>query len=190
MKTPADVPLGAGIPKGIRLSRKGFKTFDGTLTQADVRRGSVSYSLVAEAPALIKIQAAAAYPFEILLENRVISAMAPEHQDVQVPAQQRVRLRAPDVLLDDQVVVDAIRKTIPVPGLGYVSFSGPREDCLVLHDGKPLVTRSGTEPYPPFTSNPIAAGLRTFEFKCADGTRLQPRPVEVKAGETVPVRVQ
>src|SRR5207249_7232429 len=115
-------------PHRLRLSKRGFQPMDTRLAAADVQKGSLSYTLTAAevVPAAVQIAVTATGPYEFAIFDggRVVSPASTSHQ-LNVPAGKKLRLVAPDYLLNETVTVDSTpdrRAEFQVPALAKVTI--------------------------------------------------------------------
>ncbi|MBY0492712.1 MAG: protein kinase [Cyanobacteria bacterium] len=115
--------------------------------------------------ATVAVTMSAAYEFEVLDGNRVISASATSHE---LPLQangKTLRVRAESVFLDQPVRVDGgaeNRFDYTAPGLGRIVIRAARGDCKAMIGKKDL----GYGPWQPI---PAAAGEHQVDLVCPDG---------------------
>jgi serine/threonine-protein kinase len=178
---PGETPLtltleaGAPLPSELVVEKRGYDAARVAVTEAAVAAGRLAVPLQ---PAVVRVRVTTAgpYPFEVVDGTRIVSPLAEAHT-LTLPEGRQLRLRAPDVFLDQRVVVrggssGAMR--IAVPGLGSISVRAVVENCSMRIDG------IRADP-PPVHQKPLVAGDHTVELMCADGEVRRQR-VEVRDG--------
>jgi serine/threonine-protein kinase len=174
--TPASVLIGGAGPHRMRLSKRGYQSFDARLADADLKKGAVSYTLppaeaAAPAPppvataAAITLSATGPYPFEIYDGTKVVSAASQSHE-LKMPVGRKLRLVAAAYSLNQPVTVEAAadrRMAIQAPGLGKLTIRTTLETCRFKIGDRDLGNV-------PINNVPIAAGQYTIDLvSCRDG---------------------
>ena len=122
----------------------------------------------------------AAYDFEVLDGNRVISAAAKSH-DLPLQANGKtLRVRAESVFLDQQIKIDGgseNRFEYTAPGLGMIDIRAVRGDCKAMIGKVDLG-------YGPWKPVPSAVGDHQVDLVCPDGQNPFTR-VTVTQGRTI-----
>jgi hypothetical protein len=169
------------VPSAIELSLKGYQTFKGNLTEADLKSGAREFRLLREA-APVKLSVSGPYPFELRQGSSVISSAATQHNVTVKPGGGAVTARNGDYFLDMPIAVDFMRGSAEatVPVLGTLTILAADETCTILVDGHDLG-------YPPISKKPVAAGAHTVVLRCSGGKE-DSRKVTVTSGATAEVR--
>ena len=184
LTTPAELSIGSPPPKRIRLTKKGFQSVDGAVTNDVLKAGAVSYRLTPAEVATVKVSVAGTYAFEVIdgTTKRVLSAAASSHE-LSVAPPRVLRLRAPEYLLDYPVKVDVgSGRTMEVqaPDLGKISIRSAMELCQVSLNGHELGL--------PTVNAQLAAGTYAVQLKCPDG-QVARGSVTVLAGQSIIAKV-
>ena len=179
--TPAPVVLTGPGPFTLRLSKRGFVTQEVRLTEADLARGSVSYALAAAEAQRVPVTIASAYPVAVMSGSQTLSAAATSHQ-LNVPANTRLRVVSPAVLLDSPLMVTSKPIQYTPPPIGHLTVLTKFEICNVKIGDRLLG-------FPPITRMPIVAGQYRVDIVCPTGTNPPGQFVTVPANETATVRI-
>jgi eukaryotic-like serine/threonine-protein kinase len=166
--TPAQIAIKGSGPHRLRLTRRGFQPVDARLAAADLQKGSLNYTLTpaeaAPAAATIAVSASGAYPFAIYDGGRMISAANTSHE-LNVGAGKRLRLVAPEYLLNQTVTVEASddkRAEFQVPALANVTIRSSQETCKLKIGDRDLG-------YPPINNLKMAGGAYQIDVVCPNG---------------------
>jgi hypothetical protein len=166
--TPASITLAGNGPHRLRLAKRGFQSMDARLAPADLKKGSLSYTLAAAeavAPAAqIAVTASGPYPFAIADGGRVVSAASTSHQ-LNAAAGKTLRLVASEYSLNQTVTIESTpdrRLDIQAPALGKLTIRSTFETCKVKIGDRDLG-------YPPINNIAIAAGSHQVELVCPNG---------------------
>jgi hypothetical protein len=173
--TPADLRVAAGA--GVVLQMPDFQPRKFSVSEADLQRGSATYSLSPVEAATVQITIQGEYPFEVWEGGRKLEDASREH----IIASQDGRtltLKSDERFLDHPFKVAGRRGRMAkdAPALGSIFLSG-NESCMVYLSGRQLEYLGTRFP-------PIASGDHTFTFKCADlRTVLKPLTVTIRPGD-------
>lgn len=179
--TPAKVTLTGAGPFTLRLSKRGFVTQEVELTDADLARGAVSYTLAAVEVPRVPVTISSAYPVEIQSGSQTLSAAALTHQ-LTVAAGSRLRVVSRDMLLDSVINVTGRPVQYSSPALGRLTVLTTHETCNVKIGDRTLG-------FPPITRMPVVAGQYRVDIVCPTGTNPPGQFVTVPANETATVRI-
>jgi predicted Ser/Thr protein kinase len=179
--TPANLKVAAGT--SIRLQKRGVKSRDVEILQADLDRGSAVYELTAAEPTTVQVELSGSYPFEVRSGSELLSAASESHRISSQDGRQ-LRLYSGEHFLDKTITVAGQRgaASVKVPELGEVFLKG-NESCLVFHGNTRLDYLR--QPLPQ-----MAEGAHLFRFQCSDGTKLADLRVNVVAGKRIEVDVR
>jgi serine/threonine-protein kinase len=180
--TPAPVTFTGDGPHTLRLSKRGFASQEITLTDADLQRGTVSYTLVAAEVPRVAVSIKSPYPVEVFSGSQSLAAAAASHQ-LNVPTGTRLRVVSREYLLDAAIPVAGkpIEYTAPAPG--RLTVLTRFETCTVKVGDKLLG-------FPPITRLPIAAGQYRVDIVCQSGENPPGQFVTINPNETATVRIQ
>jgi len=178
--TPGSVTVRGPGPHRLQLSKRGFVAREIKLADADVRTGSVSYTLQQAQAALVPVSVASTYPVEVFQGSKSISRPGDAHE-LNVPAGTTIHVRAPEYLLDAAVKVDG-KIDYQSPPLGYLTVLTKYETCNVKIGSKDLG-------YPPITRLPLAAGQYRVDIACANGQNVPGQFVTVAPNNTATARI-
>ena len=103
--TPASITLKGSGPFKLQLTKRGFASKTVNLEAADVRSGSVNYTLEEVKVVILPIAITSAYPVEVFDGSKSISRPSDSHH-LKLPAGTTIRVRNPEYLLDASVRVD------------------------------------------------------------------------------------
>jgi len=172
LRTPASVIVNLSVLPEIQLLKEGYKDSPERLTPAHMTAGSVVRRLEA-IPTRVVLAARGPYPFEVVDGVAVLSGLSTSH-DVGVTAPRTVRLRAPDYLLNQAVVLEpgVKRREVRLARPGRLTVRAG-ETCRIAVDGFDLG-------FPPVNSRPIAAGNHTLQASCPEVSR---RTLTITSGE-------
>jgi serine/threonine-protein kinase len=159
--TPATIDLQGSGPHQIRLTRRGFVDYEGTLAAADLERGAVSYTLKPAEAARVAVSITSAYPVEVYEGSRIVSPEADTHK-LTVAAGSSLRIAAPKFVLSAPLRVEGKPIDFQTPPLGYLTVRTNHETCSVMIGKQTLG-------YPPITRMPIVAGQHRIDMVCPDG---------------------
>ncbi len=181
--TPASLAVGGAGPHRVRLSKTGFQSAEFRVTDADLRRGPLRYTLKPAEAAMVPVAITGPYPFEVFDGARPLSGASDSHE-LNVPAGKTLRLVAPEFMLNAPVRVEGTpgqRVELQAPGLGRLTVLTKYETCSV---------RIGTRDlgYPPINNQAIAAGSYTINLVCPDGAN-HTGNVAVIAGQLATARI-
>ena len=179
--TPAQVTLTGGGPFTVRLSKRGFVTQDVNLTEADLARGSVRYTLEAVEVQRVPVSITSAYPVEVMSGSQTLSPAATTHQ-LTVSAGSRLRVVAREMLLDSAITVSSKPVQYSSPAVGRLTVLTTYETCNVKIGDRMLG-------FPPITRMAIVAGQYRVDIVCPTGTNPPGQFVTVPANETATVRI-
>ena len=127
--TPASITLKGSGPFKLQLTKRGFASKTSTSKRADVRSGSVNYTLEEAKVVIVPIAISSAYPVEVFEGGRSISKPNDNHQ-LKLPAGTTIRVRNPEYLLDASVRVDG-KTDYQAPPLGSLTVLTRYETCNV-----------------------------------------------------------
>jgi hypothetical protein len=179
--TPTSIAFVGPGPHKLRLSKRGFVNQEVNLTAADLRRGSVSYTLAPAEASRVAVTINSAYPVEVLTGSKVLSAASATHQ-LSVPSGSKLRVTAKEYLLDDAVAVGAKPVEYHAPGIGRLTVLTKYETCNI-RIGEHLLG------FPPITRQPIASGQYRIDVACPNGQNPAGQFVTVAPNETATVRI-
>ena len=178
--TPASLTLTAGRHR-LRLSKRGFISQDVTLADADVRSGSLSYTLQPVPPATIPVSIASTYPVEVREGARSLSPASESHH-LSVASGTTLHIVAPLYLLDTAIRVEGRQIDYQAPALGYLTVLTRYETCNVKIGMKDLG-------YPPITKLPIVSGQHRVDIVCPNGQNPPGQFVTVAPNATATARI-
>lgn len=173
--TPADLKVAAGATVVIQMPT--FQPRKFIVTEADLQRGSATYTLSPVEAATVQVAISGEYRFEVWEGGRKIEDASQEHI---IPSQdgRTLTLKSDEHFLNHSFKVEGRRgrMTKTAPALGSIFLTG-NESCMVYLAGRQL-EYLGT-PFPQ-----IASGDHTFTFKCAEPqTVLKPLTVPIRPGD-------
>ena len=180
--TPAPLTLSGPGPFSLRLSKRGFVAQEVRLTEADLARGSATYTLAAAEVARVPVTIASAYPVEVLSGSQTLARASASHQ-LSVPAGTRLRVVARDLLLDHPLSVGPRPMTYNTPSVGRLTVLTRYETCNVKVGDRILG-------FPPITRKEVAAGQYRVDIVCQGGVSPPGQFVTVSPNETATVKVQ
>ncbi len=178
--TPASLSVSAGSHR-LQLSKAGYVSRDVTVGDADVKSGSVSYTLVVVPPSVVPVSITSTYPVAVVSDGKTISGAAESHE-LSVKAGTTLHLVAPDYLLDESLKIGDKRVSHLTPALGFLTVLTRYETCSVKIGAKNLG-------YPPITKLPIVSGQHRVDIVCADGQNPPAQIVTVEPNATVTARI-
>ncbi len=181
LRTPASVTLGGPGPHSLRLSKAGFVTQDVTLTDADLRQGTASYTLAVAEITRVPVAIRSAYPVDVWSGSQTISRSKANHQ-LNLPTGTRLRITAGEYLLNDSVTVSAKGLEYSAPALGRLTVLTKFETCNVKVGDRVLG-------FPPISRMQVAAGQYRVDIVCAGGTNPPGQIVTVAPNENATVRI-
>jgi eukaryotic-like serine/threonine-protein kinase len=158
--TPASITVRGAGPHTLKLSKRGFVAKEINLADADVRSGSVSYTLEQAQVVMGSVSITSAYPVEVFEGAKLISRPSDSHQ-LKVAVGTTIRVRNPEYMLDVPVRVEA-KTDYQAPPLGYLSVLTRYETCNVKIGAKDLG-------FPPISRLPIVAGQYKIDIVCPSG---------------------
>jgi hypothetical protein len=180
--TPTTITFAGAGPHTLRLSKRGYASQDVRLTAADLRSGSVSYTLAPVEATKVNVTVDSAYPVEVLSGSKVLSASSATHQ-LKVASGTKLRIAAREFLLDAAVTVGNSPVEYHAPGIGRLSVATKYETCNVKI-GDHLLG------FPPISRLPIASGQYRVDMACPNGQNPPGQFVTVVPNETVQVKIQ
>lgn len=159
--TPAAIPGKADDT--IQLTLSGFEPSQAKLTASDIQAGSINFRF-SRTQGPVRLSASAAYPFELVQGNRVISASATQHEVTIQPGSGNVTARNRELLLSTAISVDFTRQRqeASLPALGLLNVFSNDGTCTVIADGQDLGPV-------PIVRKSVAPGSHTVAVKCAGG---------------------
>jgi serine/threonine-protein kinase len=180
--TPAPVTFTPGVPHTLRLSKRGFVTQDIKLTEADLQRGSITYTLTAAEVARVPVTIKSEYPVEVFNGTQRLAAAETSHQ-LTVPTGTRLRVVSGEYLLDAGFSVANKPVEYTTPGAGRLTvLTGKYETCNVKIGSRVLG-------FPPITRLPVAAGQYRVDLVCQGGTNPPAQIVTITPNETATVKI-
>jgi serine/threonine-protein kinase len=179
--TPAPVTFSGPGPHTLRLSKRGFTTQEVKLTDADLQRASLSYTLAAVEVPRVPVTITSAYPVEVLSGSQTVSPAASSHQ-LNLATGTRLRVVSREYLLDTPLAVPAKPFAYTAPPAGRLTVLTKFETCNVKVGDRMLG-------FPPITRLPIAAGQYRVDIVCQSGDSPPGQFVTVNANETATVRI-
>jgi len=180
--TPAPVTFTGAGPHTLRLSKRGYVTQDITLTDADMQRGTLAYTLPAAEAVRIPVAIKSEYPVEVFNGTQRLAAADSSHR-LTVPAGTRLRIVSNEYLLDTAISVASKPVDYTTPGAGRLTvLTGKYETCNVKIGSRVLG-------FPPITRLPVAAGQYRVDLVCQGGTNPPGQFVTINANETATVKI-
>ena len=179
--TPAVVQFAGSGAHTLRLAKKGFVTQDVNITDADLKKGSASYTLEAVEIQKVPVSVRSSYPVDVWSGSQALSRAKESHQ-LTVPVGTRLRISAGEYLLSDSVTVSAKGVQYTSPGLGRLTVLTKFETCNVKVGDRMLG-------FPPITRMQVAAGQYRVDIVCAGGQNPPAQFVTVAPNETATVRI-
>ena len=179
--TPAPVTLAGSGPFTLRLSKRGFVAQEVRLTDADIARGSVTYTLAAAEVPRVAVAISSAYPVEVLSGSQTLAAAGTSHQ-LTVPVGSRLRVVAREYMLDTALSVPSKPLQYSTPPVGRLTVLTKYETCNVKIGDRMLG-------FPPITRMPIVAGQYRVDIVCQGGTSPPGQFVTVGPNESATVRI-
>jgi hypothetical protein len=179
--TPAPVTLAGSGPFTLRLSKRGFVAQEVRLTEAEIARGSVTYTLAAAEVPRVAVTISSAYPVEVLSGSQTLAAAGTSHQ-LNVPVGSRLRVVAREYMLDTALSVPSKPLQYSTPPVGRLTVLTKYETCNVKIGDRVLG-------FPPITRMPIVAGQYRVDIVCQGGTNPPGQFVTVGPNESATVRV-
>ena len=180
--TPAPVTFAGAGPHTLRLSKKGYVTQDVTLTDADMQRGNLAYTLPAAEAVRIPVAIKSEYPVEVFNGTQRLASAESSHQ-LTVPAGTRLRIVSNEYLLDTAITVAGRPVDYTTPGAGRLTvLTGKYETCNVKIGTRVLG-------FPPITRLPVAAGQYRVDLVCQGGSNPPGQFVTINANETATVKI-
>ncbi len=179
--TPASVAFTGPAPHNLRLSKRGFVTQEISVTDADLRKGTASYTLAAAEVPEVAVAIRSTYPVDVSSGSRVLSRGKESHQ-LNVPVGTRLRITAGEYLLNDSVTVTGKPLQYNAPALGRLTVLTKFETCNVKVGDRMLG-------FPPISRMQVVAGQYRVDIVCAGGQNPPGQFVTVAPNETATVRI-
>jgi hypothetical protein len=179
--TPAPLTLSGAGPHTLRLSKRGFVAQDVRLTDADLARGTLTYTLAAVEVQRVPVTITSPYPVEVLNGSQTVGAAALSHH-LTVPAGSRLRVVAREVMLDSPITVSGKGVQYSAPPIGRLTVLTKFETCNVKIGDRLLG-------FPPITRMQIVAGQYRVDIVCQGGNNPPSQFVTVPANDTATVRI-
>jgi len=179
--TPASITLRGAGPHTLKLTKRGFVAKEIDLADADVRSGSVSYTLEQAQVVMGSVSITSAYPVEVFEGSKSISRPSDSHQ-LKLPVGTTIRVRNSEYLLDAGVRVDA-KTDYQTPPLGYLTVLTRYETCNVKIGAKDLG-------FPPISRQPIVVGNYKVDIVCPGGQSPNGQFVTITANTPSVARIQ
>ena len=179
--TPASITLRGAGPHTLKLTKRGFVAKEIDLADADVRSGSVSYTLEQAQVVMGSVSITSAYPVEVFEGSKSISRPSDSHQ-LRLPVGTTIRVRNSEYLLDAGVRVDA-KTDYQTPPLGYLTVLTRYETCNVKIGAKDLG-------FPPISRQPIVVGNYKVDIVCPGGQSPNGQFVTITANTPSVARIQ
>ncbi len=179
--TPASIAFTGDGPHQLRLAKAGFSAQTVKLSDADLRSGSVHYSLSPAAAATAAVMVTSTYPVEVFDGAKSLGPAADSHQ-LTVPAGATLHVRSPEYLLDAAVKVEGKTFEYQAPALGSLTVLTKYETCNVKIGAKDLG-------FPPITKLPIVSGQHRVDIACANGQNPPGQLVTVAPNATATARI-
>jgi hypothetical protein len=179
--TPASITLKGSGPFKLQLTKRGFASKTVNLESADVRSGSVNYTLEEAKVVIVPIAISSAYPVEVFEGGKSISKPSDHHQ-LKLPAGTTIRVRNPEYMLDAPVRVDG-KTDYQAPALGYLTVLTRYETCNVKIGAKDLG-------YPPITKMPLVVGQYKVDIVCPAGQNPNGQFITIAPNNTAIARIQ
>lgn len=179
--TPATLALSGAGPHRLRLSKAGFVVQDVTVTEAELQKGSVSYSLSAVEVAAVDVAIDSEYPVEVFNGAQNISRANTTHR-LKVAPGATLRIQASEHLLNASVKVSPKGAEYRAPAVGYLTVLTRHETCNVKVGDRVLG-------FPPISKLPVASGQYRVDIECPAGTSPPGQFVTVAPGETATARI-
>ena len=179
--TPATLALSGAGPHRLRLSKAGFVAQDVTITEAELQKGSVSYSLAAVEVAAVDVAIDSEYPVEVFNGAQNISRANTTHR-LKVAPGATLRIHASEHMLNASVKVSPKGAEYRAPAVGYLTVLTRHETCNVKVADRVLG-------FPPISKLPVASGQYRVDIECPAGTNPPGQFVTVAPGETATARI-
>ena len=179
--TPATLALSGAGPHRVRLSKAGFVAQDVTITEAELEKGSVSYSLAAVEVAAVDVAIDSEYPVEVFNGAQNISRANTTHR-LKVAPGATLRINASEHLLNASVKVSPKGVEYRAPAVGYLTVLTRHETCNVKVGDRVLG-------FPPISKLPVASGQYRVDIECPAGTNPPGQFVTVAPGEAATARI-
>ena len=179
--TPAPLSLAGVGPYTLRLSKRGFVPQEVRLTDDDLKRDTLNYTLAAVEVQRVPVTITSPYPVEVLNGSQTIGAAAQSHQ-LTAPAGSRLRVVARELMLDAVVSVGGKPVQYNAPPVGRLTVLTKFETCTVRIGDRLLG-------FPPITRMPVVAGQYRVDIVCQGGNNPPSQFVTVAADDTATVRI-
>jgi hypothetical protein len=181
LKTPASITLSGPGPHTLRLSKAGFVMQDINLTDADIKKGSATYTLAAVEITKVPVTIRSTYPVDVFSGSQAIARAKEAHQ-LSLPVGAKLRVSAGEYLLNDSLTVTNKPVTYSAPGLGRLTVLTKFETCNVKIGDRVLG-------FPPISRMQVAAGQYRVDIVCEGGSNPPSQFVTVAPNETATVRI-
>jgi hypothetical protein len=180
--TPAPVTFSGAGGHTLRLSKRGFVTQEIKLSDADLQRGSITYTLAAAEITRVPVTIKSEYPVEVFSGTQRLAGAESSHS-LTVPAGSRLRVVSNEYLLDTGFTVSNKPVEYTTPGSGRLTvLTGKYETCNVKIGARLLG-------FPPITRLPVAAGQYRVDLVCQGGTNPPGQFVTITPNETATVKI-
>jgi len=179
--TPASITLRGAGPHTLKLTKRGFVAKEIDLADADVRSGSVSYTLEQAQVVMGSVSITSAYPVEVFEGSKSISRPSDSHH-LKLPVGTTIRVRNSEYLLDAGVRGDT-KTDYQTPPLGYLTVLTRYETCNVKIGAKDLG-------FPPISRQPIVVGNYKVDIVCPGGQSPNGQFVTITANTPSVARIQ
>lgn len=181
--TPAPVTLSGEGPYTLRVSKRGFTAEDVKVTAEDIARGSVSVTLAAVEVPRVAVAVRSAYPVAVFSGSQQLADAATSH-DLTIASGTRLRVVAPEMMLDAGIAVGSRPVQYTAPGVGYLTVLTNRyETCNVKIKDRQLG-------FPPINRKAIVAGDYRVDLVCQGGSNPPGQFVTISPNETATLKVQ
>jgi hypothetical protein len=180
--TPAPVTLAGPGPFTLRLSKRGFVPQEVKLSEADLAKETLTYSLAANEVQRVAVTIGSAYPVEVLSGAQTLASAGVSHQ-LSVPAGSRLRVIARELMLDAVVAVGSRPVQYSAPATGLLTVLTNKFETCNVKIGNRLLG------FPPITRKPIVAGQYRVDMVCQNGANPPGVFVTVAPNETATAKI-
>ncbi len=181
--TPAPVSLPGEGPHTLRLAKRGFTAEDVTLTAEDIARGTISVTLSAVEVPRVAVSVRSAYPVAVFSGSQQLADEGTSH-DLTIASGTRLRVVAPEMMLDAAIAVGSRPVQYSAPAVGYLTVLTNRyETCTVKIKERQLG-------FPPINKKAIVAGDYRVDLVCQGGSNPPGQFVTISPNQTAILKVQ
>ena len=179
--TPAPIKFSGPGPHTLRLSKRGFVSQEIKLSDADLARGTVTYTLAAAEVPRTAVTISSAYPVEVLSGSQALAPAGASHR-LNVPTGARLRIVSREYLLDTAITVGSKPVEYTAPAPGRLTVLTKYETCTVKVGEKVLG-------FPPISRLPIASGQYRVDIVCPSGNNPPGQFVTIAPNDTATLRI-